>query len=99
MLRATAELKRLQRNPLLLDSVEGFQQLMQRGKTSIDEMKFARRSIDSALNPLLMSGWQVEVLFSRIGKDPEAVYTKGFSQSEFMRRSRLLKLSYLGWWR
>lgn len=99
MLRATASLKSLNRNPLLNDSADGLQSLGQKGVARMNDAINARRSLPDTLEPLLMSGWQAAPTFKAVKTSPQSVYANGVSQSEFARRFRLLKLSFLGWWR
>ena len=99
LLRATAELKSLGRHPLPQDSVDAFRKLGEEGRSALNEAIRARKSLPKSLEPVLLAGWQAKPTFDAVRRDAEQVYTEGLTQSEFARRSRLLKLSLLGWWR
>ncbi len=98
LLRATAELKALKRNPILDDSLEGFGTLADAASTALCEVSSLRTSVPKSLTPLLLSGWSARPVLQAIKKDARAVYTQGFAQSEFAKRWRLLKVTTLGWW-
>ena len=99
MLRATASLRMMKKKPLPDDTVEAFHKLAKHGFFNMNYAIRARRSVPKSLIPLLMSGWQAYPTFWAVRMKPHEIYQNGFVQSEFSRRWRLLKLSYLGWWR
>ncbi len=99
LIRATARLKSLGRQPLFDDNTQGLAELARRGLDDLDAVVRQRRSLPASLEPLLMSGWQARPTLNAAIRDPEAVYLDGINESEFARRLRLLKVSYLGWWR
>lgn len=99
MIRAASQLKTLNKNPLPIDSPDGLKALAEHGQMALSKAVGARDALSKSLDPLLMSGWQARPTFKTALSDPEGVYKNGTAQSEFARRARLLKLSFLGWWR
>lgn len=99
MLRATATLKSKGKSPLYEDDVAGFHKLADHGLACMSDAARARKALPKSLNPLLMTGWNAQPTFAAVRTDPDGVYANGFAQSEFARRYRLVKLSFLGWWR
>lgn len=99
MLRATAKLKAAGKSPLFEDNVTAFHKLAKHGFFNMNYAIYARKSLAKSLNPLLMTGWNAFPTFIAVRHNAQKIYTNGFSQSEFARRYRLLKLTYLGWWR
>lgn len=98
LLRATARLKSMGRSPLFEDNVGAFQRLAEHGVLKMNYAIGARKSLPKSLEPLLMSGWNAVPTFNAIRRNALEVYEKGFTQSEFSRRYRILKLSLMGWW-
>ena len=99
MLRATARLKSMGRSPLFEDSVDAFRDLSEEGASTLGEAAKSKISLSKTLETLLMSGWNARPTFASVQRDAARVYGGGFSQSEFARRCRILKLSLFGWWR
>ncbi len=99
MLRATAKLKAAGKNPLFEDSVTAFHKLANHGFSNMTDAIRARKTLPKSLTPLLMTGWNARPTFAAVRHNAQDIYTNGFTQSEFARRYRLLKLTFLGWWR
>ncbi len=99
MLRATARLKSVGRNPLFQDDVVAFRKLAKHGFFNMNYAIRARKSLSRSLEPVLLSGWNAYPTFKAVRHDAAKVYEEGYAQSEFARRYRILKLSLLGWWR
>ncbi len=56
----------------------------------------ARRLVSPAARPALLAAWRAPVLLARAAADPGAIWSGRFSESEFLRRARLLRAMLLG---
>jgi hypothetical protein len=99
MLRATARLKSMGRSPLFDDNVTAFHKLAKHGFFNMNYAIRARKNLPKSLEPVLMSGWNAFPTFISVRHNAQRIYEQGFTQSEFSRRYRILKLSLFGWWR
>jgi phytoene/squalene synthetase len=99
MLRATARLRSLGKQPVPGGTVEAFESLAEAGLQRFQSATRARHSLPKSLEPILMTGWQVKPTLQAVSSQPRRVFEQGIAQSEFARRARLLKLSFAGWWR
>jgi len=94
-LRAVPELEARSRVPLLSDGLMGQYQIAQKGMAWMDYAITARRDIEAAAVPALLTGWWARpILLSYHYGHPSTD-----AKSEFLNRARLAKLGLFGWWR
>ena len=97
-LRAIPELEAQKRIPLLDGTLEGVQALARKGLEKLGKARNRRAGISKAAGTALLAGWQAEAVLKQAVREPERVAQGALGQSEFRRRSGLMRRAVFGRW-
>ena len=84
------------RIPLVDGRPDAIRELCQRALSDLPGARDLRASVPRSARPALLEGWQAYALLSRAAKNPCLVADGAMKLSEFEKRARLLRASFLG---
>ncbi|MBC6437664.1 MAG: squalene/phytoene synthase family protein [Rhodobacteraceae bacterium] len=97
-LRAVPALQARGRAPLPDGTPQGIRDLADRGLKALARARAARDTVPSAAAPALFAGWRAATTLNAARTAPERVIEGQLSESEFLRRARLLWVAFTGRW-
>ncbi len=97
-LRAIPELEAQKRIPLLDGTLEGVQALARKGLQQLNKARSDRSAVSKPAGRALLAGWQAEAILKQAEQQPERVAQGALGQSEFRRRTGLMRRAVFGRW-
>lgn len=97
-LRAIPELEAQKRVPLVDGRVEAVALLAEGGLQRLKRAHKSRKLVSKEAFPALLTGWQAGAILRQAATEPERVAQGALGQSEFARKTGLLRRSLTGRW-